>query len=84
MADIEVVAVRDPSGGIDITVFDGGRNVTNMRGVRVYVIDPDTDQTPESWNALRDEALATASADAAAHVRKHFDRFLTRGDVQSW
>lgn len=72
--DIEIVVVRVPEDATEVTVFEGGRDVTALRGVRVYVINPDG-ASVEDWQDARREAIATASPKVAEVLARAYDRY---------
>ena len=67
---LELVVVRDPDGGTDVTVLVDGVQIDDYDE---YVIDAGRGYTFSDWTESREEAIASASPAAAALLASSYD-----------
>ncbi len=67
---LELVVIRDPDGGTDVTVFADGVVIDDYDE---YVIDAARGHTFGDWTESRAEAIASASPAAAAMLAASYD-----------
>ncbi len=67
---LEMVVVRDPDGGTDVTLFLDG---VVFDDVTEFVVDAGAGHTFGDWTEARDDAVAVASGAAAALLAASFD-----------
>jgi hypothetical protein len=73
--NIEVVVVRHPDAGTNVSVFENGREVTSERGIFITVIDPGRGWSERTWAAARAVDENAASAEAKSVVTRAYDRY---------